>query len=215
MIGLLTYMNSFEGATFTLNGYGSFALWQAFDSQIILLIPVELIIIQLFPKIEYFLLNPLRGIGFCYILILIALISMIVLNEVGHSITPGDVRCVTSLHSLGDDLVQLSFLYYSIALLFSGLADSLSFIYEFICSQAPSNMNGMLVGVFWFIRAFYINISRIFSLWNIDGPGRVSCSFWVLVFQIILCVVGMIVYIFVSRWYQKDAKMKTMMYIQL
>ena len=209
LIGLFTYMNSFEGATSTLNGYGSFALWQAFDSQIILLIPVlELVIIPLFPKIEYFLLNPLRGFGFCYILILIALISMIVLNVVGHSITTRDVRCVTSSYSLGDDLVQLSFLYYSIPLLFSGLADSLSFIYglEFICSQAPSNMNGMLVGVFWFIRAFYINISRIFSLWNIDGPGRVSCSFWVLVLQIILCVVGMIVYIFVSRWYQKRRK---------
>ena len=64
----------------------------------------------------------------------------------------------------------------------------------------------MLVGVFWFLRAFYINIGCIFSLWNIDGPGRVSCSFWVLAFQIILCVVGMIVYIFVAWWYQKRRK---------
>ena len=209
LIGLLTYVNSFEGATSTLNGYGSFALWQVFDSQNLLLIPVlELIIIPLFPKIEYFLLNPLRGIGFSYILILIALISMIGVNMVGHFITRGDVRCVTSLHSSGDDLVQLSFLYFSIPLLFSGLADTLSFIYglEFICSQAPSNMSGMLVGIFWFLRAFYINIGCIFSLWDIGGPGKVSCSFWVLAFQVILCVVGLIVYIFVARWYQKRRK---------
>ena len=53
LIGLLTYVNTFEGATSTLNGYGSFALWQVFDSQILLLIPVlELIIIPLFPKIK-------------------------------------------------------------------------------------------------------------------------------------------------------------------
>ena len=200
LIGLLTYVNSFEGATSTLNGYGSFALWQVFDSQNLLLIPVlELIIIPLFPKIEYFLLNPLRGIGFSYILILIALISMIGVNMVGHFITRGDVRCVTSLHSSGDDLVQLSFLYFSIPLLFSGLADTLSFIYglEFICSQAPSNMNGMYSGLF--VLFILIYISRIFSLWNIDGPGRVSCSFWVLAFQNILCVVEMIVYMFISR----------------
>ena len=80
------------------------------------------------------------------------MISLIVLNVVGHSITPGDVCCVTSCIPSGDDLVQLSFLYYSIPLLISGLADSLSFIYalEFICSQAPSNMNGMYSGLFVF-----------------------------------------------------------------
>ena len=183
------------------------ALWQTFDSQVLLLVPLlELVIIPLFPKIEYFLLNPLRGIGFSYILILIAPISMIVLNMVGHFITPRNVLCVTSQHA--DDFVQLSFLYYSIPLLFSGLADVPSFIYslEFICSQAPANMNGMLVGIFWFIRAVYINIGSLFSLWNIEGPGRVSGSFWVLVLQVILCVVGMMVYIHVARWYKKRRK---------
>ena len=195
--GVLTYTNLFEGATSTLSGYGSFALWQAFDSQIILLIPVlELIIIPLFPKIEYFLLNPLRGIGFCYILILIALISMIVLNTVGHFIAPGD------------NIIQLSFLYYSIPLLFSGLADSLSFMYglEFICSQAPANMSGMLLGIFWFIRVLYINIGCIFSLWNVGGPGKIPDTFWVLILQVIVCAVGMIVYVLVARWYQRRRK---------
>ena len=191
--GVLSYTNMFEGATSTLNGYGSFALWQAFDSQIILLIPVlELVIIPLFPKIEYFLLNPLRGIGFCYILILIALISMIVLNTVGHFIAP----------------IQLSFLYYSIPLLFSGLADSLSFMYglEFICSQAPANMSGMLLGIFWFIRVLYINIGCIFSLWHVSGPGKIPDTFWVLILQVIVCAVGMIVYAVVARWYQRRRK---------
>ena len=209
MNGVLIYINSFNGATSTINGYGSFALWQTFDSQVLLLVPLlELVIIPLFPKIEYFLLNPLRGIGFSYILILISLISMIVLDIVGHFITPRNVLCVTSQYSAADDFVQLSFLYCSIPLVFSGLADVPSFIYslEFICSQAPANMSGMLVGIFWFIRAVYINIGSLFSLWNIEGPGRVSCSFWVLVLQVILCVVGMMVYIHIARWYKKRHK---------
>ena len=113
--GVLTYVNTFEGATTTLNGYGSFVLWHAFDSQIILIVPlVELVIMPFFPKIEYFILNPLRGIGCAHILLLIALVCMCILEIVGHLVTSGDVACAISLGSSGYDLVQLSFLYYSI-----------------------------------------------------------------------------------------------------
>ena len=108
----------------------------------------------------------------------------------------------------GDNFIQLSFLYYSIPLLFSGLADSLSFMYglEFICSQAPANMSGMLLGIFWFIRVLYINIGCIFSLWNVGGPDKIPDTFWVLILQVIVCVVGMIVYVLVARWYQRRRK---------
>ena len=53
--------------------------------------------------------------------------------------------CATSILSTRDDFVQISFLYYSIPLVFSGLADALSFLYvlEFIISQTPANMSGM------------------------------------------------------------------------
>ena len=206
VIGALRHMNSFKEATTTLNGYGSFALWQAFDAQIVLLVPIlELIIIPLFPKIEYFLLNSLRGIGISYILILIGLVSMVIINLVGHSTTNEDVQCAASS---GDDVVQLSFLYYSIPLFFSCLADVLSYIYtlQFICSQAPANMTGMLLGIYWFLRSLYTNIGGLFSLWNIDGPGKISCRFWILSVQIIICVVGMIVYVFVAKWYRKRRK---------
>ena len=144
--GVMRYINTFKGATTALNGHGSSALWLGFRSQIILLVPLfELVIIPLFPKIEYFILKALRAIGVSYILILIALLSMIVLDLVGHFVTPGDVVCATSLPSTRDDLVKISFLYYSIPLVFSGLADALSFLYvlEFIISQTPANMSGM------------------------------------------------------------------------
>ena len=79
VIGVLNYMNTFKGATTTFSGYGSFVLFLGWDSQIILYVPLlELVIIPLFPKIEYFILNPLRGLGFSYLLILAALVCMIV-----------------------------------------------------------------------------------------------------------------------------------------
>ena len=207
--GVVRYINTFEGATTALNGQGSYALYLGLRSQIILLVPLfELVIIPLFPKIEYFILKALRGIGVSYILILIALLCMIVLELVGHNVTPGDVVCATSLPSTRDDLVQISFLYYSIPLVFSGLADALSLLYvmEFIISQAPANMSGMIVGTYWFFRTLYVNIGRVFIFWNIGGPGRISCSFWVLLSQIGICIIGMIIYIFVARWYQRRRK---------
>ena len=133
---------------------------------------------------------------------------MIVLELVGHIVTPGDVVCATPIPSTRDDLVQISFLYYSIPLVFSGLAHALINLYtlEFIISQAPANMSGMIVGTLWFIRTLYVNIGRMFIFWKISGPGRISCSFWVLLIQIGICVIGIIVYIFVARWYQRRRK---------
>ena len=203
------YINTFEGATTALNGQGASALYLGFDGQILVMVPLfELVIIPLFPKIEYFILKSLRAIGVSYILILIALLCMIVLELVGHIVTLGDVVCATSLPSTRDDLVQISFLYYSIPLVFSGLADVLINLYvlEFIISQAPANMSGMIVGTIWFLRTLYINIGGIFIFWNIGGPGRISCSFWVLLSQIGICIIGMIIYILVARWYQRRCK---------
>ena len=202
--GVMRYINTFEGATTALNGHGSSALWLGLDSQIIIFVPLfELVIIPLFPKIEYFILKALRAIGVSYTLILIALLCMIVLELVGHFVTPGDVVCATSLPSTRDDLVQISFLYYTIPLVFSGFADVLINLYvlEFIISQAPANMSGMIVGTFWFLRTLYINIGRIFTFWNISGT--VSCSFWVLLIQMGICIIGMIIYMFVARWYRR------------
>ena len=208
-IAVTRYINTFEGATTALNGQGSSALSLGLESQIILLVPLfELVIIPLFPKIEYFILKALRAIGVSYILILIALLCMIVLDLIGHNVTPGDVVCATALPSTRDDLVQISFLYYSIPLVFAGLAAALSLLYvmEFIISQAPANMSGMIVGTFFSIRNVYINIGGIFSYWNIGGPGKISCSFWVLLSQIGICIIGMIIYIFIARWYQRRRK---------
>ena len=205
--GVVRYIDTFEGATTALNGHGSYTLYLGLESQIILLVPLfELVIIPLFPKIEYFILKALRAIGVSYFLILIALLCMIVLELVGHSVTQGDVVCATSLPSTKDDFVHISFLYYSIPLVFSGLAVALSplYILEFIISQAPANMSGMIVGTFCSIRALYVTIGHAFILWNTSGP--VSCSFWVLLIQIGICVIGMIIYTIVARLYQKRRK---------
>ena len=73
------------------------------------------------------------------------------------------------------------------------LWDILNFIgsFEFICSQTPANMNGMLTGVYWFIPASYINVGTImttifFTIPNLDGPGCLTWMFWSLLAQFVV-----------------------------
>ena len=205
-LGAFQYINSFEGATSTLNGYGSYVLWDGFDKIIVVLIPVvELLIIPLFPKLEYFLLNSLRGIVILYGLLLIALISMIIITTIGHYYTPYYVPCLVIS---AENVIQLSYYYFSIPLFFAGITSGLRFLlsFEFIVSQAPSNLAGMLVGAFWLIQALYLNIGAWlqipFTVLTLDGPGRLPCTFWILLIQILICLSGMVVFVVAVKKYR-------------
>ena len=108
---VLSYINNLDGATTTLNGYGSFALWTGFGKIIIIIVPfLELIIIPLFPKIEFFFFNPLKWMGGSFVLLFITLSSMIVMDVINKTI---------------------SFLYYIIPLSMIGIIDMISFASTF------------------------------------------------------------------------------------
>ena len=202
--GVFPYINKLEGSN-TVDGYGSYILWDSFDKIILVLVPLfELSIIPCFPKIEYFLLKPLRWIGISHILLLLSLISMFVIDTV-HDLKTSDVICSlnspTSSHNY-------YFLYYMIPFSLIGVIEMLTFIcsFEFICSQAPANMNGMLIGIFWFIRELYINIGGIITTLFFKGLGNLTCKFWLLLLQLFILVIGGAVYVMVTKWYQKRQK---------
>lgn len=186
-------INDFSGSD-SVGGYGSYLLWNLFDKMIIVLVPVlELVIIPLFPKVEYFLLNPLRWFIVSYVFLFISLILMLALDITGSQISQN--FCGT---------YNLSFLFYSIPLLFYGLTDTITFIYgfEFICSQAPVNMSGVLTGIIWLLRTIYTLIARLIKLLFLVIGRKVSCNFWLLLLQIVICFVGGLVFLKVVKWYQ-------------
>ncbi len=186
LIGVLNYVDQFHDATL-VNGFASFILWKLSDSTIVIIVPVlQLIILPLFPKIEYFLGNPLRGFTICFFFQITALIPMAFLELLRHS-RPDTI----------------SFLYFSIPLLFSGLADSLSLIFglEFICSQAPSRMRGLLTGLYWLIRNLYVDMGALFVFVHFKNLYQVSSAFWILIIQILICVIGVIFFTVVVKWY--------------
>ena len=210
VVGIIPIINMFKGAA-SVNGYGSYIVWDSFDEIVIFLIPLmELVIIPLFPKIEYFILNPLRGIGLSYVLLLIALLSMLIITTVGLFATE-DSKCLLTDTNRGTE-IKVTFLWFILPVSFSSLANALSYIYglEFICSQAPANMCGMLMGAFWFIRATYVSCGALFKVLflaqDLNGPGKLSCSFWILMTQFFLCLVGLGVYIFIAKRYQRRTR---------
>ena len=153
------------------------------DNVIIVIIPaLELIIIPCWPKLEYFLLSPLKGIGFSYVLNTLSVLAMFVIEIFypGYSI-------------------EKSFLF-NIPFFFSGLVHGFSFVYnfQFVCSQAPSNMRGMLLGIFWFFHAVFVNIGCFTFQLN-----RYLCAKWIFLLLLIISSLGLVVFILAVRWYKK------------
>ena len=212
--GVFSIVNSFKGAITTLNGYGSYVVWLWVEQSILVIVPVyEFIIIPMFPKIEYFLLRPLRGIIGCYVLLLIGTVVLLIITTVGYYVSPNTVSCLVISAT---EVVDFSFLYFTIPIVIVGITSGPRFIFtlEFIISQSPGNMSGMLTGLFWLIQAIYINIGSFiqipFSVLQLDGPGEVSCTFWILLLNLIIAVVGFIVFLIaVSRY---KARMKDDIY---
>lgn len=116
-------------------------MWNVLTNVVIFVIPVlELIIIPCVPKLEYFLLSPLKGLGFAYIVNILTIILVIIRSFLGSEV---------------DEPQYVVFFFF-----FSGLVHGFTYIYgiQFICSQSPSNMTGMLMGIYWFFHAGMTNI---------------------------------------------------------
>ena len=195
---VLSYTNTLKGATTTLDGYGSYALFSAFNESVVIIVPLmELVVFPLFPKLEFFFLNSLKGFGINYVLILLSLIAVLLITTAGNFVSASQ-----------SGVINISFLYYTIPFIFSGLVDSLSliFILEFISSQSPVNMSGMLNGVFWLIRGVFVNLGSYFQYifaFNKDSIGGFSGSFWILLVQMSVCIIGFFVYVFAAHKYKR------------
>ena len=209
--GILPYLSSLRRASALLDGFGSYFMFtMTHQVLMIVLVPVfELILIPLFPKLEYFLLNPLRGLMLSSILLVLTLTSTVCIDIVAHYRSSQEYNC--EFGSLQQSL-NLNFLFYLLPLVLSGLINVLNFVctMEFICCQGPKNMYGMLCGIFWLLRGLYMNIGGLisapFTIEDVNGPGKLSCSSWILFTQLAISIIGVIVFLIVVTKYEKRKK---------
>lgn len=207
-----TIMNQFKDGATSLDGFGSYLLWQVFD--VIpagVLVPVfELVIIPLWPKVEFFVMNPLRGLVINHILLVISIVSLFVISTVGYLTSPEVIPCYT-IWRIGDPTINFSYFVLSGTVILSGFADNFSFLYafEFICSQSPSDMTGMLIGLFWCIRGTFIQINYFMTLplsYHPISDNKFSCGFWVTLVPMLFGAAGLVVFGLIVKWYRKRVR---------
>ena len=169
----------------------------------------ELVILPLFPKLEYFITNPLKGLGLSNILIILSILSLFLIDLIGR--INADISSMPCFfiweHQDGNKTIQTSYLIILIPSVLAGTSFFLTWIYtfEFLCSQSPFGMHGMITGLFWFLHGIYIDIGAgillIVYFSPIHSVSFMSCTSWFTIMLCIVAVIGLVVYVLIARWY--------------
>lgn len=173
---------------------------------VVLLIFVELVLLPLFPKLEYFLMNPFKGIGVAFLLHLADVSVNFSIDTVLH-ITSEEND--TSSCSPLEVQTPISYVIYTLPVALSHTSLLLLYIYifEFVCSQSPCNMIGLITGIFFAFPSLLNGIGYAveYLLFDFDALsfGGLSCTFWILLLQLISSSIGFIIYVIVAKWRQR------------
>ena len=198
------YLSSYQDE---LNGYGIIFILKTSRLPALIVVPLmELVILPLFPKLDYFLLSPMKGLFGNYILLVLGLLGMITLDVAGRLMTPYHIPCLLLLQETQE--VDLPVYYFMIAFVIFGLNLSLTywFTLEFICSQAPSSLHGILSGALWISQTLYQALGVLLTLpfaLLVDGPGICSCSTWIFILNLVITIIGVLWYAFAYRYYRR------------
>ncbi|XP_011408692.1 PREDICTED: uncharacterized protein LOC105315670, partial [Amphimedon queenslandica] len=196
------------------NGYeGDAALVVWFLSNftpLLVLVPLfELVILPLFSKLEYFITNPLKGLGLSNLLIILSIVSLFLIDLIGR--TSDDISNMPCFFTWENQQVnktiQTSYLIVLIPSVLAGTSYFLTWIYsfEFLCSQSPFGMHGMITGLFWFLHGIFIDIGGGILLIVYYSPiysvSFMSCTSWFTIMLCVIAVIGLVVYVLIARWY--------------
>ena len=76
-------------------------------------------------------------------------------------------------------------------------------VFEFICSQSPYSMKGLLIGVLYAIRGLYQLVATfLVLLFALTTINLISCGFWYYLMNIVIGVVALLVYTCVAKRYR-------------
>ncbi|XP_011409000.1 PREDICTED: solute carrier family 15 member 4-like, partial [Amphimedon queenslandica] len=160
-ISTVTFLNSsmfaaqFKDGYEDLKGNAETVIWVLgkFSSFFIIVPLFELVILPLFPKLEYFITNPLKGLGLANILIILSIISLFLIDLIGRiSDDISNMPCFFIWEPV-TKTIDISYWILVIPSVLAGTSHFLTWIYsfEFLCSQSPFGMHGMVIGLFWFL----------------------------------------------------------------
>ena len=159
---------------------------------------------------------------FAVVTYILGVASMLFIDLAGHtvvaetSVTGNSSMCMFSINS---DIVPPSLHLPTLVLIipgvFIGIGKPLVMAtsFEFISAQSPSSMKGLLVGVFFTIKAFFQLISGAAlipfaykPLWNNrsmrEHPPVTNCGFGYLSFTCVVALIGLVVFAVTAKLYR-------------
>ncbi|XP_019857536.1 PREDICTED: solute carrier family 15 member 4-like [Amphimedon queenslandica] len=167
----------------------------------------ELVILPLFPKLEYFMINPLKGLGLSNILIILSIVSFYLIDLIGRISDNISYMPCFFIWEPVTETIQISYWIVLIPSVLAGTSRLLSYtcIIEFMCSQSPFGMHGMITGLFWFLHGMFVDIGSgillIVYYYPIHSVSFISCTSWFCMIFGIITVIGLVVYVLIARWY--------------
>ena len=80
-------------------------------------------------------------------------------------------------------------------------------VYEFICSQSPHAMKGLLIGTFFAIKGVFQLIGIViifapFTKWSLSSENHVSCGIVYYLINVAIAILGIVIYVWAARKYQ-------------
>lgn len=186
----------------------------------IISIPIlELIVIPLYPKFEYILTKFFKSIGIGVLALLASTSSFLIIDIIAHvKATNDDDACFLNW-SNKNSTKSISYAWVVIPALFLGISDLLvaPSIFTFICSQAPYNMRGMILGFFMLIQQvmFYFGdqVAILFTIGTHEFPF--SCGTWYWGMQVILSILAIVSFAVAARFYKKRERQEIDHYVRI
>ena len=198
---LIPYVNYFSGKNTLLR----LSVFPVHTALTLLAIPVlELIVLPLFPKLEYFFAYTLRWLFLACILLLLTNASLAIIAGIASY----EKACFFEWDTKSDRH-EFSFQWLFIP---SCLWSTVEFlmatsIFRFICSQSPHTMRGMLLGMIMFLHGLYTEIGMIFTLVFDDFQFKaIKCGivYWLL--MTVMALIGCFVFGIAVYFYQKRVR---------
>ena len=180
----------------------------SYDWSMVATLSIPLYELLVYPLAQKWIPSILKRIGIGAALTIVLGVLMTVFDSVGHAVTSTQVPCIFMVNETA--VLDISYLWVDIC---SSVVIGLQFAilataaFEFICSQSPYSMKGLLNGLGWsmFVLPFALAVMLIVAWsqgWK-DTYSIPNCGTLYYTFSTLVSVAGLVVYVMAARWYKR------------
>ena len=217
------YYNNFTAKSLKFNGtlpeYIMFNCGLLSPLLVAICLPVYMCLLR--PFISQYVPGILKRMGLAIILVLLSLVTSFAMDYEAHKNTFSKFSDNSTFDiCMFLDPLEIDFLNYSVnipeqspsllivPLVLASLSHMLIYtaVIEFICSQSPHSMKGLLIGLLYAIKGVYQLLATIlvvpFTVGYLYHPSHVSCEFYYYLVNIVIGLIAVLTYMWVAKKYK-------------